>query len=205
MRRFSVLLIAVAGCGFTAPAGESQPVDAQKAIDTPVPTDGAPPADAPVDMQIDAPPGAMCPAGYTTMIGVSTSPTSMYRFVATTAKWIDAEQDCEDDALTAGIPSHLIVLDDAAEKTGMLGVVTGDQYIGATDLAEEGEVRYVTSQATTLSLNPTMGADNKDCIRIKANGNEEYRDCNEANKYVCECDGNTANPGQFPNLPGGNN
>jgi lectin-like protein len=201
------LLVFLVGCGFTAPAGENQPADARKPIDSTVSGDG-PQLDAPADMQIDAPVGAMCPASYTPILALAAS-TSRYRFVATPAEWLDAEHDCEDDAAVGELPTHLVVLDDAGEKTAIIGGIAGnlginDQYIGATDLAEEGEVSYVTSQSTTLALSPSMGADNKDCIRIKSNGNEEFRACNEVNKFVCECDGSNPNPNRFPNPPDGN-
>ncbi len=207
MRRLYVVLMVTAGCGFTAPAGEGQPADARKSIDGSVPGDGSQ-LDAPPDMQIDAPAGAMCPATYMPILALAAS-TSRYRFVASSAEWLDAENDCEDDAAIGELPTHLIVLDNTAEKVAMIGGLAGggnlnDQYIGATDLQDEDEVLYVTSQSTTLALTPSMDADNKDCIRIKSNGNEEFRACNEPNKYVCECDGNSANPARFPNPTDGN-
>ncbi len=202
------ILVVLVGCGFTAPGGEHQPIDASKSTDAQKPGDG-PTLDAPVDVQIDAPAGAQCPITYTPILALNAS-TSRYRFVNTTATWIGAEQDCENDSGAGELPSHLIVLDDAPEKTAMIGGLAGggninDQYVGATDLDQEAQLQYVTSQQVTLSLTPGMNADNKDCVRIKNTGVEEFRSCDETNKYVCECDGNAANPSRFPNLPNGNN
>ena len=207
MRRFCIVFMLAAGCGFHAPAGDNQGVDARASIDSSRPGD-APPLDPPQDLQIDAPPGAQCPATYAPIVALASS-TSRYRFVSTAAKWIDAETDCENDAAAGDLPAHLVVLDDAAERTAMIGGIAGgaglqDQFIGAVDLRQEGQLQYITSQLNTLAINPGMNADNKDCVRVKNSGAEEYRDCNDTNRFVCECDGNTANPSRFPNLPNGN-
>ncbi len=199
--------VLVAGCGFHAPRGQDQPVDA-RSVDSNPSGDG-PLVDAPPDMQIDAPMGAQCPATYAPIVALATSP-SRYRFATNTVKWIEAEQDCEDDAVAGELPTHLIVLDDAGEKLAMIGGIAGganinDQFIGATDLFEEGQTRYVTSQASTLSLNGGSNADNKDCVRIKNTQAEEMRNCDETNRFVCECDGNRADSNRFPNAPDGNN
>ena len=103
-----------------------------------------------------------------------------------------------------------MVLDDAAEQLAAIGGIAGggnlqDQWIGATDLGEESEIRYVTAQPVTLTLTPSAANDNKDCIRLKNTPSTEFRDCTEVNKYVCECDGRAADPNRFPNLPNGNN
>jgi hypothetical protein len=205
MCRFLLLALA-AGCGFQASnGGQQQPVDAARAIDAPV---GDPDAAMP-DAMTDAPSGPQCPAGYGPIAALANS-ASRYRFVnAPKLAWIDAERDCEDDGDMMSRPTHLIVLDDAAEKAAMITGQAGtaainDQYIGLTDLEEEGEFRYVTSQAQTYSANPTMNADNKDCVRIKDTGVEEARDCTETNRYVCECDSISAASSRFPNLPNGN-
>ncbi len=207
MRRSWVVFILAAGCGFHAPAGDNQRVDARTSIDSPRQGDGSP--DAPTAPPIDAPAGTQCPATYAPIVALAAS-TSRYRFVSTAAKWIDAETDCENDAAASDRPAHLIVLNDAAERIAMIGGIAGggniqNQFIGAVDLGQEGELQYVTNQANTLALNPGMNGDNKDCVRIKNSGTDEYRDCNETNRFVCECDGNTANPSRFANLPNGDN
>ena len=204
--RCLVMTLTLAGCGFTAPAGQQQPVDAANGGD-------APAGDGPsIDAMLDAPTGPQCPAGYapiTTLIGSS----SMYRFVnAPQLSWLDAEHDCEDDGNTTNRPTHLIVLDDTGEKNAMIagplgvGAAINDQWIGLTDLADEEQpFRYVTTQPSTLALVPTMDADDKDCVRIKDTGAAEARDCAETNRYVCECDALSAASTRFPNAPNGNN
>jgi hypothetical protein len=195
------VLALAAGCGFTG-HGQGAPNDDAKAIDAPGPGSNA---DAAVDQLL----GPQCPVAYASIVALAASP-SRYRFVGGGgATWLAAETDCANDAVSGELATHLIVLDDAAEKTAMIGGLTGglaipDQWIGATDLAQEGEIAYVTVQTSTLSLAPTANADNKDCVRIKNTGVEEYRNCDETNKYVCECDGQPADPVRFPNLPDGN-
>lgn len=198
-----------AGCGFQANnGGQQQPVDAAGSIDAPIVTGDGPLPDAAADAMIDAPTGPQCPAGYDAIVGLST--TSRYRFVATDATWIDAENDCEDDAAPTDRATHLIVLDDMAEQTAMLGGLLGgtlinDQYIGLTDLRDEDEsFAYVTNQQTTLGISPGSDSNTKDCVRIKSTGVAEARSCGETNRYVCECDGIPASPSRYPNPPDGN-
>lgn len=207
-----VVFLLVTGCGFTAPAGQQQPVqDAPKDSDAPTGSD-APMADVPmIDAMIDAPTGPQCPAGYSAIASLTGS-TSKYKFVnAPQLSFEDAERDCEDDGGPQMRPTHLIVLDDATEKTAMMAGLTGgtlinDQWIGVSDLPNEGNgYEWVTNQPTTLTVTPSGNADNKDCVRVKDTGVEEARDCAETNKYVCECDMFAANPQHFPNPPDGNN
>lgn len=194
----AVIAVVGAGCGFNT-SGQSGPGD-----DAGV-TDGRG-SDSGVDGMTS---GLRCPATYGPIVGLST--TSRYRFVSAQATWISAEQACEADGLSLinGSATHLIVLDDVAERAAMIGGLAGggsisDQWLGATDLAQEGTPQYVTAQVMTLSLNPSMQADNHDCIRLKSAGTYEYRSCDEDNKYVCECDGVPAEPTRFPNPPDGN-
>lgn len=206
MRGALVVVIVLAGCGFST-GGQSGPGDAsggEGPRDSPAVSDGS------VDQMPDASPAPSCPSMYEA-IGALTG-SSRYRFVASSEKWIDAETDCENDspAASSGVKTHLIVLDDQLERTAMIGGILGggnlnDQWVGATDLAQEGTSLYVTEQAQVLALSPSMQADNKDCIRMKNSGNAEYRDCDETNKYVCECDRTAADPTRYPNLPDGNN
>lgn len=206
MRRILVVLT-LAGCGFTAPGGQQQPADASAKSDGPAGNSGPM-----LDAMLDAPTGPQCPAGYAAIPTLNGS-TSQYRFVSgPQLSWIDAEHDCEDDGTSANRATHLIVLDGNAEKSAMIlgalgtGAAINDQWIGYTDLADEEQgFRYVTNQPTTLALIPSMDADDKDCVRIKDTGAAEARDCAETNRYVCECDGIAAAPNRFPNPPNGNN
>jgi hypothetical protein len=212
MRGF-VIALTLAGCGFTAPGGQQQPVDATTSDgpgqDRPAP-DGPAPDGPMADAALDAPVGPQCPAGYAAIPTLLGS-TSQYRFVSTQVAWIDAERDCEDDGDSSNLPTHLIVLDDTAERDAMIAGPLGvggpinDQWIGLTDLEEEDEsFNWVTNQQATLALAPGGDAANRDCVRIKNNAAAEARDCTETNRYVCECDASPAVPGNFPNLPNGN-
>ena len=197
-----VALALVTGCGFSA-GGQGSPRDDASAIDAAQSGDGHA-----VDQMPDSPVGALCPVTYSLIVSAPTL-SSRYRFVGGGGqKWIDAENDCADDA-GAGLATHLVVLDDTAEATAVIGGLASggninDQWIGATDLQAEDNIEYVTAQGTTLTLTPTMNAVDKDCIRLKNSGATEFGDCNETNKYVCECDGQVADPSRFPNLPDGN-
>lgn len=201
-------LALVAGCGFQANnGGQDQPIDAPAGTADARQTSDASMNDASADAMQDASIALQCPAGYDSIVGFNT--TSRYRFVATSAKWIDAENDCEDDANANERATHLIVLDDTAERTAMLGGLLGgtlidDQYIGQTDLADDETFVYVTNQQVTLITSPTGDDDPKDCVRIKSTGVAESRSCDETNRYVCECDGNPAVSSRFPNPPFGN-
>lgn len=201
----AVALGLVSGCGFHT-GGQGSP--SEDAAGKDAAHDGSMLSDAGIDTMADAA-GLRCPSSYGAILGYPTQ--SRYRFETTATTWLQAEQDCEDDgaAISSASASHLIVIDDVAERVAMIGGLAGsgnlnDQWVGATDLAAEGTVGYVTAQATTLALTPSMQADNKDCIRMKNSGNTEYRDCDEQNRYVCECDGVVADAARYPNLPDGN-
>jgi hypothetical protein len=212
MRRM-LLVALLAGCGFKATnGGQSIQTDAPAGTDGRGPGDSGSadgPGDASTpDVMADSSSGPQCPANYLPIVGLSTASPSTYRFVSTQTTWLAAENDCEDDAI--GVPTHLVVLDSNAERSAMiagpLGISTiADQWIGATDLQSEGQLRYVTTQQNTLTLSPTMNADNKDCVRIHNAGANEYRACTETNVYICECDGAAADEDRFPNFPDGNN
>lgn len=200
--RGALAIVLSAGCGFTA-GGTGPSIDAAA-------SDGARPIDSPtVDQMTDGRTGPQCPSTYGPIASLGTT-ASQYRFIGGGGKtWIEAEQDCEDDAAVGELATHLLVLDDALEATAVIGgfasgLNINDQWIGATDLADEDTVAYVTAQATTLMLAPTMDAPDKDCIRLKNTGGTEFKACDDTYKYVCECDGRSADPARFPNLPDGN-
>lgn len=190
----------VAGCGFAGSGATPKP-DADPArpdadrlrpdADIRIP-DAAP--DDP-----DATPPPVCPDNYGDLGG----PTR-YRFVSTQASWIDAETDCDDDSngpLQAA--THLVVLDNGFERAG-LALLSNDQWMGSTDLANEGDFAWVTDQADTESGLASGQAANHDCVRLKNTGAFEIRDCDETNVYFCECDGLEPDPARFPNPPDGN-
>jgi lectin-like protein len=161
----------------------------------------------PADAAADAPPGTPCPSGYVAIAGLP-SP-SRYRFVATAVRWIDAELDCEDDADGTTLPSHLVVIDSAIEQTAVIGGELGganidDQWTGLTDLATEATWGYVTAQTPVFTDNPNGDQNDKDCVRLENNSSHEARDCDDTNRYACECDGLAGEPARYPNPPNGN-
>jgi hypothetical protein len=213
----ALLPILVAACSFdgNTPVIDGVPgvIDAPRDPpdadpDQPDAVPGQPDAVRPPDARVDAPPGFACPAGYTLIVGGSL--TSWYRFESANQKsWVDAENDCEDDALPGDLPSHLVVIDDPIERTALINGPTGtgflnDQWIGLTDLYAETMYLYVTPQATVSLGNLSGNMPDEDCVRLKNNMNQETRNCGESNRFVCECDGLAADPGRFPNPPDGN-
>jgi len=172
--------------------------DAMVVFDAPPGTPDAPPNQ----------PDAMvprCPVGYATITISGTTSSSKYRFVGIGAPWGSAEQDCENDASPGDIPTHLAVIDSAAERTAIVsspGAI--DEWIGMTDLAAEGTFIYITPQASVLQSTPTGNSSTKDCVRAQSASQYQARSCTDNNVYVCECDGFTAEPARFPNLPNGN-
>jgi hypothetical protein len=144
-----------------------------------------------------------CPAGYVEVPGFPTS--SRYRFVATPARWIDAELDCEDD----GSGTHLAVMDSEAEQAALVGGALGgenidDQWIGLTDLQTETAFGFVTAQTAVYLDMPFGDQGGRDCIRLEDFLAHGVRDCDNGNRYVCECDGMAADPARYPNPPNGN-
>jgi hypothetical protein len=155
----------------------------------------------------DAPPNlpdafvAQCPASYTAVGG------SHYRWSSSSANWLTAEQDCEDDAAANEIPTHLAVIDDGGERAIVIsgsGTTRDNQWIGRTDLATEGALIYVTPQSAVDSAGASGNSPTKDCVRLQSSGTHQVRDCTNANLYVCECDGFAPDPSRFPAYPNGN-
>jgi hypothetical protein len=179
--RWAVAAALCAACSFD-PRG----VPAGAAIDAPanLPVDAS--VDAHVDAMVDADP---CPMGYAPISGGG--PRTQYRFVTASAQWLDAEKDCEDDGL-----AHLVVLDSDGERDSVRGAISGDAWVGVTDLVSEGTYFKVTTGVATylpwLSGEPN-NLFNEDCEELKGGGfNDE--DCGSSRVYVCECDGQAANP-----------
>jgi hypothetical protein len=97
------------------------------------------------------------------------------------------------------IPAHrrrtaipaVIVLDDAAEATYFWTLMNSDQITEATFLAVTDQPTVYTGPAT--ANNPT-----KDCLMIHNTGGQTNADtCTNSHPYVCECDGQAANPNRF--------
>jgi hypothetical protein len=164
--------------------------------------DGADSNDA-GDASPDANNGAsmMCPAGYAPIGGIG-----MYRPVETTPKtWRAAAADCNDDD-DAGGPyagfTHLVVLANEAERLAITRSptpISGNTWIGLSDLTVEATFSWVTSEATNgypvVGQQPPWDTDDpddaggaEDCIRFKNSYVLEDKPCDDVQSYVCECD-----------------
>jgi hypothetical protein len=176
----------LAGCIFKLPE-VSDVTDAPTAGDAP---------DAP-----DAPPVAACPSGYGPINGIG-----MYRAVEPGNKsWQDAAADCNDDDDTGGPYSgytHLVVLGGETERIAITSGTTpisGNTWIGLSDLETEGTYLWVTAEPTggypMVGMQPPWDTDdpdnaggNEDCIRFKNSFVLEDKPCTNLESYVCECD-----------------
>lgn len=186
--RAALVIAMLAGCGFTADGGQGSP--GGDGHDAGPPAEGSvQPGDGPTDSlhdgAVDAGPSD-CPVGYAP-IGNS---GSQYRYATAPLSWVVAEADCDSDLLSHAGPTHthLVVLDDAAERSGLIQNHS-NLWIGANDSETEGAIVWVTAQPAPYDLSgATANADNKDCVRMKNMGTDEFRDCAEPNPFVCECD-----------------
>jgi hypothetical protein len=178
--RWFVVLAWLAGCSFD-PRGLAAGGGADAAADATL--------DATVDATVDALPDAdPCPTGYAPIAGV---PKSQYRFVTDQKQWLDAEKDCEHDGL-----AHLAVLDNDGERDAVRGMISGDTWLGVSDLVSEGTFFKVTTGVAGYL--PWNGGEpnnqfNEDCVELAGGGfNDEG--CDNDDVYVCECDGLTGDP-----------
>ena len=182
--RWFVIAAWLAGCSFD-PRGLASGGGADAAIDAPVDAT----VDATVDAMVDADP---CPAGYAAITGGEMG--SQYRFVTGAKPWIDAEHDCEHDGL-----AHLAVLDNDGERDAVRGMISGDTWLGVTDLVSEGTFFKVTTGAAAYlpwDSGEPNNQFNEDCVELSGGGfNDEG--CDNSDVYVCECDGLAANAVAF--------
>lgn len=191
MRRlaFAVLtvLVELTGCSFQRVASNPDATDETDA--------------AKIDAAIDAAPVADCPAGYQPINGIG-----MYRAVETPPRsWQAAAADCNDDDDTGGPYArftHLVVLGTDAERTTITGngtPISGNTWIGLSDLITEGTYLWVTAEPTggypMVGMEPPWDGDDPDntggnehCIRFKNDFTLEDKPCLDTESYVCECD-----------------
>ena len=182
--RWWLAVACVAGCSF----------DVNGAANT-----TAPPADANVDATVDAHFDAPidadpCPTGYAPILGGEAN--SQYKHVAKGVKWLDAEQACEADGL-----AHLVVLDSDAERDAVRALDGANLWVGLSDRVSEGTFLRVTNGTATylpwLFGEPNDSGGNEDCVELKISGfSDGFNDnnCQTSDAYVCECDGEPANP-----------
>jgi hypothetical protein len=138
-----------------------------------------------------------CPPTYETVGG------GCYRIVENSSEfdWAVNEAGCEADGPTA----HLMVIDDAAEIQVVLDLLAAnsivDVALGFSDRLVEGEYRSVTGGPAFIEFaSNEPNGDLEDCGGIDRGGGivgMEDIDCNNANDYICEVDGDPADPLAF--------
>jgi hypothetical protein len=170
-------------------------------------TDG--PTDAPPDAMVDAYVQKTCAQlGYNLTIGGS---TSRYRSLGqTTADWVTAEADCEDDAAAANnVHTHLAVIGDDTEGSNVFSQVVfsaGDFWVGLSDRKSSNNFKWVTDESTggypPLTQPPwgtgePSGGAGEDCVIISPADHFFDKTCTEPKFYACECDSHAVNPASF--------
>lgn len=151
--------------------------------------DSGPDAQLP-DPPADAAVPAACPASYT--LHDPARPASYYRLETASTSWAGAEALCEADGPT----SHLIVLDDEAERAWAYARNTSDQWAGISDRVSEGTWLPVTDQPIWFAGTAAGNVPPKDCLVIKQTDTAADM-CSGGHPYLCECDGYTVQPDQF--------
>jgi len=181
MRRWLVVLVTLAACGFSGRRFPGNDPDAAAG-------DGVLPA--------------QCPLGY-----AATVTAGVYRIVETPATWNAARADCRDD----GAATHLVVLSNDDERAAVrLLVPTGDVWLGISDRVNTSVWRWVTNEDThgyppsTVGMKPWKAGkpDNgdggdQDCVEMQPAGDWDDKRCDtDTNAYVCECDAYAEDPAQ---------
>jgi Lectin C-type domain len=145
-----------------------------------------------------------CPSGYDVTL---TSSSSKYRMVdITSVLWHDAEADCEDD----GTNTHLIVINNNAERLALGAYNSVERHVGYSDANAEGVWIPITddpniyTDLAALQAPPWLAGEPNEgtagsCMIIMTSLDLRDRICSEAQPvgYACECDGYPANPANF--------
>jgi hypothetical protein len=150
---------------------------------------GTPPIDSTVFMDANAEQmlAMKCTAaGYT----LATGANGYYRVVTGGQSWTNAQTDCANDVAGS---SHLIVLSTPAEVTYMAGQLG---WVGLSDRTTEGQFVNVTGetpdQRPWANGQPDNGSGSEDCAQMKSGGQLDDDQCDNAHRYVCECDGKSS-------------
>jgi hypothetical protein len=164
------------------------------------------PADAPADSAPDTPPRvactvAQCPAGFAVVDG------GCYRVGITPRSWLAAELDCE------AVGAHLIVEDSIQEHTTAHDLATAAGvtrvWVGWSDRRGPDNVfTWVAPDAGGLlqtdpcvfgSTEPDAGDADHCAVQAANNSCPDYQDvsCDLLESYICECDGQLADPARY--------
>ena len=128
----------------------------------------------------DGPPMMICPAAYQS---IGSAFPHGYRFVASMAAWLTAEQTCEGD----GSGMHLIILDEPGEIAAVDAISSASRWIGESDRVTSGTWLWVTGQAAS----PPGGSKSCGFYNAASQGGTpglDSDDCTATYAYVCECD-----------------
>jgi hypothetical protein len=143
-----------------------------------------------------------CPARY----GVKLKSTaSRYARVFESAYWDVARAMCAADSNPPGMRTHLVVLSNEREHAELKTLLTDKNWIGASDLVQEGTFKWVTSESTggyvvSGSGTPWDGGGPTgagDCARLDALGLLRDAACDTNAAYICECDDRAENAMNF--------
>lgn len=135
-----------------------------------------------------------CPASYG--LHDVARPSSFYRLVTASANWASSEATCQGDASVTTLPTHLIVLDDAAELTWSYNLTTSQGWIGESDRKTEGTFLAVTSQSPYVG-SATGNVSSKDCLMAFDASTTAAETCDNGHPFLCECDGLAAVAANF--------
>jgi hypothetical protein len=189
VRAFGAIAL-VCGCSFHHGLLGGGPTDGPPLIDARIDT----PIDAAITTDGDAMQVATCPTAYS--LHDSARPMSFYRWVSASASWTSAESTCEGDASPATRSTHLIVLDDDAERAWAFAQNNSDQWVGMADNITEQTWLAVTDQPNPYVGNASGNLPNKDCMYL--NTNETVAEgCTTGHPYLCECDSSAVDSTHF--------
>jgi hypothetical protein len=188
-----LLWVALIGCRQVFGIEDTRPaMDATILVDG---VAGAPDATELDGPTLDAPPAVLdapddeCPVTYTLMAG-----GRRYRVVTQETSWAGAVQDCGDDG---ALLTHLAVPDDLVENALITGFITGQSWIGISDVIVETQYQTVTGMPVTF-FNWENGEpdneDDEDCVNMRDSNSGQpgaWRDdlCGSNRRYICECPG----------------
>jgi hypothetical protein len=146
-------------------------------------TDG-PISDAAVDGQLTM---LICPTSYT--ITRNGTPNSKYRLDTASRTWEQAADMCRgDSASPATARTHLIVLDDDAERVWAFDQHNSDQWLGQSDRIAEGAFIPVTNQPVYFVGAAAGNNPSRDCLLTKATQTEVEQCDMNGHPFFCECD-----------------
>ncbi len=219
--RSAVLLVAVAGCGFSLSAGGGTDGSTDGPGDGTL-DDASPDVmiDVPIDAPIDAPmldafvfTPALCPPGYDQTTAASAG--SRYRVITGTASFATQHADCNNDSVGW---THLAAYDTQAEATAVGAMVsTGFFYVGVVQAPNQTAVaagwRLFTGPALTTAWSQggsfAQPEDDEDYVEdgeeslVVSNTSGQLYDVSGTSAYraVCECDGKPIDPAVAAMIP----